>query len=279
MSFTPIIPLSGIGGWRFLERTLDAQRETFASGAQNAREIQYFKDNIAAADTAEKLVADRTLLKVALGAFGLGDEIDKKAFIRTALDEGTEASDALAVRLVDPKYREMSAFFGYGNEGGARVGLPGFGEAIESRYRIRAFEEAVGVVDDTMRLALNFDRRIQEIGAATTSANDTLWFRVLGDPPMRAVIEGALGLPSSFGQLDLDQQLSAVKERAQSQFGADQVSELVGAEKRDLVIRRFLIRQQIENGPDQFAAGMSALTLLQNGTGPNATLNLLLSNG
>ena len=40
--------------------------------------------------SAADLVADRRLLKVALGAFGLEGEIDKKAFIRKVLEEGTD---------------------------------------------------------------------------------------------------------------------------------------------------------------------------------------------
>ena len=52
--------------------------------------------------SAEALVKDRRLLTVALGAFGLDGEIDKKFFIRKVLEGGTEASDSLANRPYDP---------------------------------------------------------------------------------------------------------------------------------------------------------------------------------
>lgn len=276
MSYTPIVPLSGLGGWRFLERTMETQRAAFDASAQNAREIEYFQANIAEADTAQKLVADRTLLKVALGAFGLGEEIDKKAFIRKALEDGTESREALAMRLVDPRYREMSAFFGYGDEAGAQVAREGFAEDIVARYRVRAFEEAVGVVDDSMRLALNFDRAIQTRAAAAIG-EDGFWFGLLGDQPMRTVLEGALGLPPQFASIDIEQQAEEVARRAKTLIGSDDFRDIATPEARDKIIRTFLIREQIKNGPDATAQGATALTILQSGAGSSAIQNLILS--
>ena len=277
MSYTPIVPLEGLGGWRFLQRTLDSQRAAFDASARNAREIEYFRENIAGADTAEKLVADRTLLKVALGAYGLGSEIDKRALMRKVLEEGTTDREALALRFSDPKFRELSFAFGYGDERGAQVGREGFAEQVIGRYRIRAFEEAVGAVDDSMRLALNFDRVVQTRAPAALS-DDGFWLGVLGDPPLRAVFEGAFGLPSQFAALDIDQQVATMAERSERLIGSRDIADLATPEAREKVIRRFLLRQQINSGPSASAAGMGALQLLQSGSaGPSAIQNLLVS--
>lgn len=276
--FQPVVPLPGLAGYRFLQRTLDKQQTAFNASAENARDIQYFRDNIAKADTAEKLVADRRLLKVALGAFGLGDEIAKRAFIRKAFTDGTEDPKALANKLVDPKYREMSAAFGFGNAAGAQVARPGFAEDIVARYRVRAFEEAVGAVDTTMRLALNFERAIQTL-VSRDLPQKTLVLRILGDTALRAVIEGALGLPSQFAAIDVDKQAEVVTTRLQKLLGPGGVQALGDAAGRDTVLRTFFVREQIKAGPSASTRGFAALTLLQNGSGagPSATLNLLLS--
>ncbi|MEO0912023.1 MAG: flagellar protein, partial [Pseudomonadota bacterium] len=71
MNFAPAIPLTGIAGYQFLQRTEETQRATFDRSPLLAREVEYFKENIANVLTAEELVADRQLFKVALGAFGL----------------------------------------------------------------------------------------------------------------------------------------------------------------------------------------------------------------
>lgn len=276
--FTPILPISGLAGYRFLQRTLDKQQTAFNNSAELARDVQYFRDNIAKADTAEKLVADRRLLRVALGAFGLGDEINKQAFVRKALTDGTEERTALANKLVDPKYREFSAAFGFGNSSGAQVAAPGFAEDVISRYRVRAFEEAVGAVDTTMRLAMNFDRAIQPLAAKTIDPK-TIVFQVLGDTALRTVIESALGLPDSFASIDVDKQAEVVTDKLKRLVGSDGIKALTDPAKRDTVLRTFFVREQIKQGPSASTPGFSALTLLQNGSGagPSAILNLLLS--
>ena len=72
--------------------------------------------------SAADLVADRRLLKVALGAFGLEGEIDKKAFVRKILEEGTADPASLANRLTDKSYYKLAEAFGFGDLGGARTG-------------------------------------------------------------------------------------------------------------------------------------------------------------
>lgn len=277
MTFQPVIPLGGVAGWRFLQRTEEAQRQTFADGAQMRREIAYFEANIAEADTASKLVADPILLKIALGAFGMAEEAPKKALIRKVLEEGTESREAIANRFVDPRYRELSAAFGYGDSKGAQVGRETFVADIVARYKVRSFEEAVGAVDNTMRLALNFERAAGAIGGSPSS-DGTKWARLLGDVPLRTVIEGALGLPREFSQLDLDRQIDDLQSRFSRVFGAD-VSALADPELRDRVLRRYFAVEQAKQGPNALTPGASALALLQGGggLGPLASASLFQS--
>ncbi|MEM6565334.1 MAG: flagellar protein, partial [Pseudomonadota bacterium] len=66
--FTPVIPSTGLVGWRFLQRTYDTQFEAFSQSSQLTRATDYFAQNINGVSTAEDLVSDRRLLEVALGA-------------------------------------------------------------------------------------------------------------------------------------------------------------------------------------------------------------------
>jgi len=45
MSFQPIVPLTGYGGWRFLERTLEPQQAAFAKSQPVQRELSQFSAN------------------------------------------------------------------------------------------------------------------------------------------------------------------------------------------------------------------------------------------
>ena len=82
MTFQPVIPFGGNAGWSFLQRTLESQQATFEKGTVLRRDVDYFRENIGNISTAADLVADRRLLNVALGAFGLDDDLPNKAFIQ-----------------------------------------------------------------------------------------------------------------------------------------------------------------------------------------------------
>ena len=159
MSFQPTIPLTGIAGWRFLQRTQAAQQAAFEKGPELIRETAYFAEKIGSNTSADELVADRRLLKIALGAFGLEGELDKRAYIRKVLEEGTQAEGAFATRLSEPAFRKLADAFGFGNVGGARTGDAGFAEKIVSAYKTRAFEVAVGGTNENLRFAMNSGAR------------------------------------------------------------------------------------------------------------------------
>jgi hypothetical protein len=279
MTFQPVVPLSGIAGWRFLEATLPAQREAFDKSAQLQRNVTYYQENISSITSAEQLVNDRVLLEVSLGAFGLEDEINKKAFVQKILEEGTDNPDSIANRLVDPKYREFSAALGFGNILGARVAQSDFASNIVSNYLERSFEVAIGNVDEDMRLALNFKRQI-ETYANSPSPTETAWFQILGDVPVRKVFEVALNLPSEIGSLDIDLQKEFISERAADLFGSASVAVFRDPENVETLMNRFLGFSEINSGPSNFTPGVAALTLLQGSSiGPSATIQgLVLSN-
>jgi hypothetical protein len=275
MSFQPVIPLQGIAGWRFLERTQETQQAAFDKGPQMAREIAYFEENIGKVTSTAELMGDRRLLKVALGAFGLEQDIDKKAWIRKILDEGTADPKALAARLADKSYAKLSDAFGFGAEGGPRTGLPGFAREITDAYRVRSFEVAVGESNNDMRLALSFRREIADL--ANQGETGGSWYTVLGSKPLRKVIETAFGLPTQFGQIDIDRQRDILREKSSAMFGTADLTAFRDPENVDKLIDRFLAISQIRNGPSASVGASPALTLLQsaNGGGSQGLFNLL----
>ncbi|WP_255008764.1 DUF1217 domain-containing protein [Roseovarius sp. M141] len=200
-------------------------------------------------------------MRVALGAFGLSDDLNSNAFVRKILEGGTQDTDALANKLSDVRYREFSKAFGYGNIGGARTGSSSWARGITARFRQLEFEVAVGNQDQSMRLAMDAKRNMPDI-AKQTGTDETRWFKIMGNPPMRQVFETALGLPPSFAQADLDTQVAEFSDRAKRQLGLDSLSALSDTAIQDAVIERFLIRDQIKAFQVQ-SAGSVALTLLQ----------------
>lgn len=261
MTFSPVIPQTGLTGWAFLKRTADEQREVLANTSQSIRETDYFRENIGKISTAQELVEDRTLLKVALGAFGLEDDLQNKFYIQKVLEEGSLASDAFANRLADKSYLALTEAMNLAVAGGTGVRTEADITAIVSAYEERSFEVAVGEVDTDMRLALSLDRELGSIAQQDVS-NDTKWFSIMGSTPLREVFETALSLPTSFGTLDIDKQLEVFKERAESQFGSSEVSDFLDPEKVEDLRRKFFLLSEINQSNSQ-QSGSVALTLLQ----------------
>ena len=272
MSFTPVIPLSGIAGWRFLQRTEAVQKAAFDKSPEVQKDVAYFAEKIGKVTSAADLVADRRLLKVALGAYGLGDKIDAKAFIRKALEEGTEDKAAFANRLSDTTYAKMALAFGFGNATGARTADPGFAAKITEAYKTNAFQAAVGKASDTIRLAMNFRDQIGDLAAGDGKS----WFSVLASKPLREVFQGAYGLPAAFVNIDIDKQRDMLAAKTGQLFGKDALSAFQDPQAVEKVLRQFLATAQIREGVAPGSRGAGALALLQGGSSAGL-LNLLNS--
>ncbi len=260
MTYQPVLPATGLLGWKFLERTIEAQSTAFESSAVLMRDTDYFAENVSNIETAEELVADRKLLRVALGAFGLDDDLNNKFFIRKILEEGTIDPSSLANKMSDSRYTALSEAFGF-DLGVPRSKLSDFADDIIGLYRARQFEVAVGENDQNIRLALNAQRELPEI-AASDDSETTRWYNIMSSSPLRSVMETALGLPDSFAQIDLDQQLEIFAEKAERQLGIASLSDLSDAGTMTKLIERFLLRAEINTGFNSSPASI-ALTLLQ----------------
>lgn len=260
---TPSVPINGIAGWRFMQRTQESQMQAFAASPALDRELSYFKENISKVESVDDLVNDFTLFKVALGAFGLEDKVADKFFFKKVLGEGSENDGAFALLFTDTTYKEMAEAFGFGNAGGARVGESDFAQKITDAYEVRQFEKAVGDSDTSMRLALTLER---EIGTYANSANpETVgWFQLMANTPLREVFDSAFGLPESIGTLDVDQQREILQNANERMFGSRSMNVFQDPENIDKLLRNFFAQEQINSGPSALTKGMSALTLMEN---------------
>lgn len=261
MSFTPIIPFAGYAGWSFLQRSLSAQKEAFEAAPVLQNDTAYFKEKIADVQTAEDLVGDYRLLKVALGAFGLEEDIGNHAFIKKVLEEGSLDSESFANGLVDKSYLALTKAFGF-DLGTPNTQLSDFAGKVVEKYTERQFEVAVGEQDNDMRLALALER---DLGAIVGSSNtaDGKWYSVLGDESLLTVFQTALNIPRDSSSLDLDSQVEYLRERTAAVFGDSEIDQFSDPERRDELNRLFLVRSQINSLSSGMSSGAIALTLLQ----------------
>lgn len=261
MSFQPVLPLSGYAGWRFLARTAETQRELVASAPATRRDTAAFRERIGRTLTADALIGDRALLRVALGAFGFEADLNNRAFLRKVLESPSADPKSLANRLADKRYLDFARAFGFAEPGGPFTRRAGFGERIVAAYQTRQFEIAVGQKDEAMRLALTAERELAGLADRRAPA-DALWFSVMGNPPLRQVFETALGLPRSFGALDIDRQLATFRDKLDRAVGDGEIAQFADPRRREDLVRLFLLRSETQSAPSATAAA-TALSLVR----------------
>ncbi|MEI4485029.1 DUF1217 domain-containing protein [Frigidibacter sp. MR17.14] len=263
MSYQPIVPIGGFAGWAMLNRTMTSQKQAFAASGEPARNVAAFKERIASVTSAEALVKDRQLLSVALGAFGLQDDINNKFFITKALSDGTTDASDLANRVSNKAYLSMAQAFGFG-DGTVHTADAGFADQIAQAYLDRQFEVAVGDSNESFRFALNAQRELPAL-ADKTSSDTTKWYTVLGSPPLRKVFESAFGLPAAFGAIDVDLQVETLRDRADSYLGSRDFAQFGDSAAMDKLIRLYLVRSDASAGQVGLSGAAIASQILAGG--------------
>ena len=259
MTYSVSLPLSGYSGWTFLKRTQDRQMAALAKDPQVTRDEAYFRSRIQGATTAEALVKDKRLLRVALRAFGLEGDVGKTYFITKVLAEGTDASTDLANKLSDKRYAQLTDAFGFA-DGTPATTDEGFADRILQLYREQTFEKAVGDVNSSFRTALFAETQLPNM-AASTSSERTKWYSVIGSTALSEVFQTALGLSSSFGALDVDLQVDMLQRKSRQVLGSSSVSQFSDPAKVEKLMKLYLVRTQIAEG---VTTTSTAVTLLQN---------------
>ena len=61
MVYQPVIPLTGYGGWKFLESTFDKQLEGFTDSASVKNDRKYFQDKMSSPIAMEDFLSDKRL--------------------------------------------------------------------------------------------------------------------------------------------------------------------------------------------------------------------------
>ena len=77
------------------------------------------------------------------------------------------------------------------------------------------------------------------------------------------MFETAFGLPSAFGQADIDFQLGVFQDRADRLFGISDPSQFAEPENLDRLVTTFLARSQLNAEGAGTSSASIALTLLQ----------------
>lgn len=264
MSFQPTLPIGGLAGWSLLTRTKARQEVAFASAPARQTETARFEARFPKLTSAKELVQDNATLRVVLGAFGLQDDLPNKAFIQRVIETGSDVQNGLAGRLADKRYAALATALAHLAPGGSGKAPAGLVASLAADYSARSFEIAVGNQNQSFRLAMTAERELPAI-LGTFTSDRARWFGILGNPPLRKVVETALGLPKEFAALPLDQQVDRLRAATRDRFNADSVAQLVAPETLGRVVQRFLLLSEVQAGANRFSPALAILTSVRAG--------------
>lgn len=223
-----------------------------------AREIAYFKANIGNVKTIDDLLKNQRLYTFAMNAFGLGDMVYAKAFIKKALQEGTDSRNSFAMKLADPRFRNFVNTFNFKLLGTATTSSNQVTQGTITNYIENQVEQQAGTQSDGLRLALYFKNNIGHISTS---------YGILGNAPIYQVVRTALGLPQTLSSVNVDTQAKLID----SKFN---LKDMQDPKKLDSFVTRFLTLYDLQQGGS--ATATPALSLFS-GSAVTVDMNTVIS--
>ena len=190
--------------FNLVARDLPRSLERTAQEPMTARDIAYYEENIRNIRSIDDFMNDERIYRFALKAHGLEDMAYAKAFIRKALEEGTDDRDAFANRLADKRYRDLVETFNFKRYDSATTSFSRAQSGTVEKFVRQTLEVNQGAQNEGVRLALYFERK------APTLENV---FEILADPALLKVVQTALGLSPQTGGASVDRQADFIKSR------------------------------------------------------------------
>ncbi len=187
-----------------LEKNRDLYVDRFKNSATIKKDVEYFQKKAGQIKTVDEFVNDPKLLAFAATAFGLEADIKYPARLKKVLKESLDDRNALANKLIDPRYKEMAKFFSFGDTQLTKVQLSFTQKELIDKYTTAAFEKAQGQTNPALRDALYFERNAGKIKNA---------YDILGDNVLRSVVTYTLGLPPEIARQSVEKQKSLIEQK------------------------------------------------------------------
>lgn len=127
--------------------------------------------------------------------------------------------------------------------GGPKVTDSAVVEAIVQKYTQAKFEEALGNSSESLRRAVYAKRMLPQISS---------WYSVIADRNLAAVVQTVLGLPDSFGRLNVDQQKAALEKRMS-------IADFKDGAKLGKLLERYVGQSSVAEARALASSGMASL--------------------
>lgn len=242
-------------------RFLDENERTAAREAAT-KKAEVYQERIQSIDTVRELLADRDVIDVVIGAYGLDPEDVTDDFLKQVFSSDLSDPKSFVNQQPDGRWAELVASFNFdvnGNLTRETIGtVQQRGETLETvnKYLRQTLEENEGASNEAVRLALYFER---------TAPNITDAYGLIADDALMAVFRTTFGFSDEFSNMDVDQQARIINDNLD-------LADLQDPTKLERFLQRYTAMYDTENN---FGAS-SAATILAGGGG-SISADLLFS--
>ncbi|MBN9056039.1 MAG: DUF1217 domain-containing protein [Rhizobiales bacterium] len=105
--------LSTYTSYNLISKDMLKSLDRTAAETSNAREAEYYKENIGKVGSVDAFLDDYRLYSYAMKAYGLDDMTYAKAFMRKVLDSDLTDANSFANKLSDERYRNFASAFSF----------------------------------------------------------------------------------------------------------------------------------------------------------------------
>ena len=160
----------------------------YSKSAAVQQDITYFRQKLASVKTPDDFLKDYRLLKFALTSFGLEDQLDYPARIKTIIKDDAKDPKALVNRMTSAAYKEINAAFAFAKTNATtgkveynikKLQDAAFVNDLVEKYKTRAYEQSLGSISPNITEALYFERNIGKVKNAYEIIGDKVLFNVV----------------------------------------------------------------------------------------------------
>lgn len=201
-----------------------------------------YSQNIKTISSVDDLLGKKSVLDVALMAYGMTPKGNDKEFLRKLLTSDLGDPKSFANSQTNENFRAFAEAFNFGPEGNVRAQTQQTARATRDAFIRQTLEVDAGNQNEAVRLALYFERKAPTLGSV---------YSLLADPALLKVVQTVLGLPASMSNADIDAQARMLEQRID-------LSSLKSPEGLQKFISRFTAMWEVAN-PSSSAMSPSVL--------------------
>lgn len=208
-----------------------ANTARFAKSGSVQSEIDFFRQRVSTIKTPDEFLKDYRLLKFALTAYDMEDQLQYPARIKQILKDDPSSKSALVNRMTNAGYRQINADFAFNTKGVENLKNATFIDGLVEKYKNARYEMSLGDLNPAVADAMYFQRKVSKVKTG---------YEIIGDPVFFDVALTALNIPRSVAATKVERMKATIENKLE-------MSKLSDPTYVRKLVERYLVLKDVEN--------------------------------